>query len=259
MRGSMEFIKLTKDNIETEHICCAISDKKSKVGYAAKKKWLAGRLDQGYVFLKLNERAKVFMEYCPSEIAFLPIDAPNFVTINCFWVSGKYKRHGYGKALLNQCIADARQNGRDGLVVLAGDKKKPFMSDGKFFKQMGFTRCDESDPYFELLYLPLRDDVNAPKFKSQVKMEEQKSYEGIRVYYSNTCPYMNYYVEDQKQVANSLGVQYEAILIDSVEDVKQLTVPVTIFSLHYEGRFITQELMAKKKLSLLIEKLTSER
>lgn len=33
----MSYIKLTKDNIEDEHICCAISDKKCKESYALKK------------------------------------------------------------------------------------------------------------------------------------------------------------------------------------------------------------------------------
>ncbi len=37
----MDFITLTSNNIEDEHICCAISDKKSIKGYKAKKKWLA--------------------------------------------------------------------------------------------------------------------------------------------------------------------------------------------------------------------------
>ena len=33
-------IKLTKENIDTEHICCAFSDKKCLKGYEMKKAWL---------------------------------------------------------------------------------------------------------------------------------------------------------------------------------------------------------------------------
>lgn len=36
----MEIRKLTDKNIENEHICCAISDKKCKDGYQKKKDWL---------------------------------------------------------------------------------------------------------------------------------------------------------------------------------------------------------------------------
>ena len=34
----MKIVKLTEKNIEDEHICCAISDKKCKDGYEKKKR-----------------------------------------------------------------------------------------------------------------------------------------------------------------------------------------------------------------------------
>ena len=37
---SEQFINLTIDNIDKEHLCCAISDKKHQVGVATKKNWL---------------------------------------------------------------------------------------------------------------------------------------------------------------------------------------------------------------------------
>ena len=95
-----KFITLTKENIDKEHICCAFSDKKYKDGYEAKKTWVKREFDNGYVFRKLDERAKVFIEYVPAEKAWMPVDAPNYLMINCFWVSGQYKGKGYAKALL---------------------------------------------------------------------------------------------------------------------------------------------------------------
>lgn len=85
-----KFITLTKENIDKEHICCAFSDKKCKVGYELKKEWLKREFDNGYVFRRLDERAKVFMEYVPAEKAWIPVEAPNYLMINCFWVSGQY-------------------------------------------------------------------------------------------------------------------------------------------------------------------------
>ena len=58
-----KYITLTKENIGTEHICCAFSDKKCKEGYELKKEWLRKEFDNGYVFRRLDERAKVFIEY----------------------------------------------------------------------------------------------------------------------------------------------------------------------------------------------------
>ena len=93
------FITLDKTNIDNEHICCAISDKKCSESYQLKKDWLKKEFDNGYVFRRIDERAKVFIEYGPAEKGWAPIDAPNYLLINCFWVSGQYKGKGYAKEL----------------------------------------------------------------------------------------------------------------------------------------------------------------
>lgn len=51
----MELIKITHDNLEQEHICCAISTNKD-IQVMTKKAWLKERLDEGLVFLKCNVR-----------------------------------------------------------------------------------------------------------------------------------------------------------------------------------------------------------
>ena len=75
--------------------CCAFSDKKCKESYELKKEWLKKEFDNGYVFRRIDARAKVFMEYGPAEKAWIPVDAPGFLMINCFWVSGQYKRNNF--------------------------------------------------------------------------------------------------------------------------------------------------------------------
>ena len=103
----MEYIKVTKENIEDEHICCAISNNKD-VQVASKKAWLADRFDEGLVFLKSVERGKCFIEYIPAEYAWNPIDAPGYMYIDCLWVSGSFKGHGYSSDLLSECIKDSK-------------------------------------------------------------------------------------------------------------------------------------------------------
>ncbi len=70
----MEYIKVTKENLEQEHICCAISNNKD-IQVSSKKQWLSERLGEGLVFLKSTERGKCFIEYIPAENAWVPIDA----------------------------------------------------------------------------------------------------------------------------------------------------------------------------------------
>ena len=77
----MEYIKVTKENLEKEHICCAISNN-NDVQVASKKAWLAGRFDDDLVFLKSVERGKCFIEYIPAENAWNPILADGYMYID---------------------------------------------------------------------------------------------------------------------------------------------------------------------------------
>ena len=51
-----EYINLTLENIDEEHICCAIGVKKHQAGVDSKKEWLKSKLKDGHVFRKLNAR-----------------------------------------------------------------------------------------------------------------------------------------------------------------------------------------------------------
>jgi len=136
-------ITLDKANIETEHICCAISDKKCKESYELKKDWLKKEFDNGYVFRRINARAKVFIEYVPAGKGWVPIEASNYLLVNCFWVSGQYKGQGYGKELLRLALEDAKNQGKDGLVTVVGTSKFHFMSDTKWLLKQGFETYEK--------------------------------------------------------------------------------------------------------------------
>ena len=47
----MEYIRVTKENLEKEHICCAISNNKD-IQVSSKKAWLADRFDEVLCFLR---------------------------------------------------------------------------------------------------------------------------------------------------------------------------------------------------------------
>jgi hypothetical protein len=72
MNMDTKIITLTKENIGKEHICCAFSHKKCAESYHAKKAWLTREFDNGYVFRRLDERAKVFIEYGDAKKTWIP-------------------------------------------------------------------------------------------------------------------------------------------------------------------------------------------
>ncbi len=110
----MEYIRITKENIDKEHICCAMSGKQS----LAKKEWLKQRFEEGLVFYRSAERGKCFIEYIPAENAWVPIEAAGWLYINCLWVSGSLKGHGYSSELLEECLRDAKAQGKNGVCIL---------------------------------------------------------------------------------------------------------------------------------------------
>jgi N-acetylglutamate synthase-like GNAT family acetyltransferase len=248
----MPLIEVNKDNIEREHICCAISDKKGENCVGSKKEWLKKRFDDGLVFKKHDERGKVFIEYIPAERAFAPIDADNFMYINCFWVSGKYKGKGYANELLEECINDAKNKNMDGLVVLSSNKKKPFLSDPSYLKYKGFITADTAQPYFELLYLPFNDKAIKPKFMECAKYGKTDD-KGAVIYYSNQCPHTDKYVKIVEDVAKDNDMLFKAIKIDTIEDAKSAPTPFTTYSLFINGEFVTNEILTEKKFIKFIE------
>ena len=123
----MDLVRVTPENIEQEHICCAIAGN-SDIQVQSKKKWLLNRFSDGLVFLKGNVRGKCFLEYIPAENAWAPVQADGYMFINCFWVSGRYKGQGNANLLLEECIRDSKEKGKQGLCILSSLKKKPFLS-----------------------------------------------------------------------------------------------------------------------------------
>ena len=164
----MELIRVTEENLQQEHICCAVANNKD-MQVLAKKAWMEERLKEGLVFLKGNVRGKCLMEYIPAEAAWMPIEADGYMYIDCFWIAGQLKGNGYANLLLEECIRDSKEKGKKGLCIRASAKKKPFLSEGAYLKYKGFKVADTAEPFFELLYLPFDEDAKVPCFKNCVK------------------------------------------------------------------------------------------
>lgn len=240
-----KIIQLDKSTIGHEHICCAIADKKCAESYALKKEWLSKEFDHGYVFRRIDARAKVFIEYCPAERGWVPVDAPGYLLINCFWVSGQYKGQGYGKELLRLAVEDARSQGKHGLVTVAGMAKMHFMSDTKWLLRQGFAICGELPSGFCLLVKKIDPRASDPVFKDSVRSGRCEDTDGLVAYYSNRCPFSEYHVTvSLTETAQKRNLPLKIIKLDTVEKAQAAPSPATIFSLFYNGEFVTTDLSA---------------
>lgn len=248
----MEYISVTKDNLDKEHICCAISNN-NDVQVSSKKSWLLDRFDDGLVFLKSAERGKCFIEYIPAENAWNPIAAEGYMYIDCLWVSGSLKGHGYSNDLLDKCIQDSKAKGKKGLCILSSAKKKPFLSDPKFLAHKEFMVCDEADNGIQLWYLPFVKGTDAPTFKECARhphIEEK----GYVLFYTNQCPFNGKYVPIIEALAKENGITFKAYHLQSKEKAQNAPTPVTTYAVFHDGEYITNEQMNDKRFLKMIGK-----
>ncbi|MBO4572431.1 MAG: YoaP domain-containing protein [Clostridia bacterium] len=241
----MEYIKITKDNIEKEHICCAISNN-NDVQVASKKAWLKDRLNDGLVFLKSVERGKCFIEYIPAENAWNPIVADGYTYIDCLWVSGSFKGHGYSNDLLAECIKDSKNEGKKGLCILSSAKKKPFLADPKYLKYKGFSVADEADNGIQLWYLPFDKTADKPRFKECAKNPRAEE-DGYVLFYTSQCPFNAKYVPIVEKAAKDNGIKFKAVHITDKAQAQTAPTPVTTYALFYNGEYVTNEQMNDAK------------
>ena len=249
----MEYIQVTNENLDKEHICCAISNN-NDIQVSSKKAWLSERFDEGLVFLKSTERGKCFIEYIPAEYAWNPIDAEGYMHINCLWVSGSLKGHGYANDLLQACISDSKAKGKKGLCILSSAKKKPFLADPRFLKYKGFRVCDEADNGIQLWYLPFEERSAGPSFKACAK-HPHIDRSGYVLYYTSQCPFNAKYVPVLQQTALEHQIPFEVIHIQSREEAQNTPSPVTAYALFYNGNYITNEQMNAQKFLKLVSSL----
>jgi len=241
----LEYIRVTKDNLEKEHICCAISNNKD-IQVSSKKAWLEERFDEGLVFLKSVERGKCFIEYIPAENAWVPIRAGGYMYIDCLWVSGALKGHGYSNDLLGACTQDSREKGKTGLCILSSAKKRSFLADPKFLKYKSFEVADEADNGVQLWYLPLTAEAVPPGFRECAKHPHIDE-AGYVLYYTNQCPFTAKYVPIVEAIARERGVAFRSVHITDRETAQNAPTPVTNYALFRDGSYITNEILSDKK------------
>ena len=244
------FINITSENIENEHLCCIIRTKTKHEGVESKRAWLKDRLKEGHVVRKLVEKATVFIEYATLEKTWVPIEGDNYYYIYCLWVLGEYRGKGYAKSLMEYCIDDARKNGKSGICMLAAQKQKAWLSSQDFVKKYGFKTVDTTDNGYELLALSF--DGSYPKFCENGK-KMKIDYQDLTIFYDNQCPYIYQTVNNIRKYCDENNVKLNLVLINSLEEAKKLPCVFNNFAVFYRGNFVTVNLLDVKTIERIIK------
>ena len=245
---SADFINLTPDNLATEHLCCAIADKKHQPGVDAKRAWLAERLQEGHTFRKLNQKGKVFIEYAPLESAWIPVIGENYMFIYCLWVSGSFKGKGYGAELLGYCIDDAKKQGKSGVCVLSANKKKPFLTEKKFVQRYGFETADTLGEY-ELMALSL--DGSKPRFADNAKRQSIDG-QALTIYYGAQCPYIPNCIKEVQAYSSANDISLDLVKVDTLEKAKAVPCVFNNWAVFYRGELMTLHLLNEGQLKKML-------
>ncbi|MCH1939810.1 GNAT family N-acetyltransferase [Holdemania massiliensis] len=247
----MDFVTLTLDNLETEHLSCIIRSKKPHPGVEAKRQWLADRIPEGHIFRKLNVKEAVFIEYAPLETAWVPILGDNYLYLYCLWVSGSYKGQGIGQALLESCLADAERQGKSGVCMLGSQKQKAWLSDQSFVKKFNFKIVDQTENGYDLLALSF--DKTLPRFAANVKLMQIENQE-LTLFYDYQCPFITQYIETIRKECEANSIPLSLNPIDSVEKAKSLPCVFNNWACFYKGHFETVNLLNLDALKRILRK-----
>lgn len=247
-----KYINLVEENLDTENICCIVRVNSVHSGISSKRNWLSNRFRDGLVFRKLkNASAPVFIEYSPLEHAYVPIVADNYMYIYCLWVTGPYKNHGHGRALLEYAINDAKQKGKSGICILGAEKQKSWLTDQSFAKHFGFKVVDSTPTGYQLLALSF--DGTVPQFSPTAKVGKIEN-KAMTVYYTYQCPYICQEIHTIERYCRINNVELEFILVDSVEKAKNLPCPFNNFALFYKGKLQTTNMPDERALNRMVKK-----
>ena len=244
--NEVKIITLTESDLGAVQMFCGHSPTYRR-GYNAKMKWLQARLHEGmhYTLLQVRGRNAGLIEYLPGEYAWRGVEAEGYLFIHCFWVIGRNRGHGYGHQLLKTCLADAR--GTNGVAVVVS--KTHWLPTPKIFLKNGFELADHVVPSFDLLVNRYRPEARLPRFKPSLKEPAN----GLTLYYSDQCPYIQNLPEITANVGAKLNIPVNIIRVTSAKEAQDTPCPYGTLGYFFNGELLTYRPSGTKKLLDLLE------
>ena len=180
-----ELITVDRSNVEETGFFCYMSKRKSE-GFLRKVAWVKARFDEGMriKMLKLPERG--FIEYIPGEYAWRAINATGHMVVHCLWVIGKSKGKGFGAALLDECVKDARKARMLGVAMVTSEGN--WLAGKKLLEDRGFKAVDAAPPSFTLMVTKLNPGPD-PSFPHDWAERAARFGKGLTILSSGQCPY----------------------------------------------------------------------
>jgi N-acetylglutamate synthase-like GNAT family acetyltransferase len=215
-----------------------LRSKKNSLGYINKNKWMNERFEEGLRYIQLIENKKQvgFIEYTDADFSSRVVHADNYLVIHCLWVSETGK--GYGTKLINKCLQDAKNNAKQGVVVVTNPDTSWTPSKDIFLKN-DFKLVDTAPFNFELLVYQFENSSSLPVFPTDWD-ERINKFDDLTILRSFQCPYVEVATENIIVGADKLGIDVNIINFKSRDELMELSpTPYGIFSVIYKGRLVS--------------------
>ena len=245
-------VTVTEENMSEYIPTCFLNPKNE--GYQMKREWLHARFLEGLkIKLLYPEESKKcigFIEYTPGEFAWRAVDAAGYLFIHCIWISpNKYKEKGHGSRLVEECIQDARQEGKYGVAVVTSEGS--FMAGRALFSKNGFESVAEARPSYSLMVRSFRKGP-IPKFRS---WEEQLAKcKGLHMVYTNQCPWVARSARELVETAREKGLKLKVTELKTAKEAQNAPSPYAVFNLLHDGVLLADHYISNRRFLNIIEK-----
>jgi GNAT superfamily N-acetyltransferase len=250
LKDNFKIIDVTADNISETGIYC-IKDKKS-AGYRSKVEWFKSNTENGLKIKIATDylgKQLGFIEYMPSEFAWRPIKAENYLFIQCILIFlNEAKDKGLGSRLLQICEEDAKKLNKSGICALSSEGA--WLANKSLFEKNGFIIGD-SLGRFELMVKSFESRTSTPCIIDWTK--QKTKYKGWNLIYSDQCPWHEKSVTDLKQLAFDKGITLKVTLLTSPTEAQNAPSGFGTFSLIKDGKLLEDHYLSKKRFENIIK------
>jgi hypothetical protein len=236
------------------HGMCGYRDL-SNPAFQRKLLWLEQQFRKGLKvrFLRSDDTGVIgSIEYMPGEYAWRRISAPGYIVIHCIFIMKKdFKGKGYGLRLIKACEKDASTRKFDGVATVCS--KSTWMANKKVFLRSGYEYVEEASPHYELLVKRFNPKAPLPQFVTEELGDDKK---GLRIYYSDQCPYITKTMDEIPGVArDEFGIEPTLAKLENYRQAQNSPSPYGVFGIIQDGLLVADHPISATRFRNIMKKL----
>ena len=243
-----DLITVTADNVAKTGFFCKMSAR-GKPGYEQKLDWLKARFAEGLQMRLLGGGERGFVEFIPGAHAWRAIEtADAYMVIHCLWVVGRSKGKDFSTQLLDAVESHAAAHGFKGVAAVTSSGN--WLIEGGVLARRGYVSVETAPPGFDLMVRRFDDGLPPPRFCGGWDDKLRARGQGLVVYRSAQCPYLDDAVGHARSYADEAGMPFDEVVLTSAADVRALSpTPYGVFAMALNGKLLSYHYLLKKQIA----------